>query len=177
MVAERLVLKVVTALVVGATLAHAQPKPPPSVCPKQLERGELGFWVGKWDVFKSGTTTLVAHSLIEKLYDGCAIRENWMPLVGGPGGSLSAWDPRAKRGHQTWVDATGATVQFDGKLVAGTMTLEGSWVDVLGPGKDGTVRMNYRRNQDGSVRQWGDVSQDGGKTWTPSFDLTYKPSR
>lgn len=45
-----------------------------------------------------------------------------------------------------------------------------------GPGKDGVVRMNYCRNPDGSVRQWGEVTQDGGKSWSPSFDFTYKPS-
>jgi len=176
MFAAGLVFKRVTAMVLAATVAHAQPKPPPSVCPQQPERAELDFWVGTWDVFKSGTSKLVAHSRIEKLYDGCAIRENWMPLVGGPGGSLSAWDPRAKHWHQTWTDATGATVQFDGKRVGDTMTLEGFWPDVLGPGQDGTVRMSYRRNPDGSVRQWGEVTKDGGKTWAPSFDLTYKPS-
>jgi predicted nucleic acid-binding protein len=68
-----------------------------------------------------------------------------------------------------------ATVHFDGKLVAGTMALE-SPVGGCAGSQDGTVGMNYRRTQDGSVRQWGDVSADGGKIGAPSFDLTYKPS-
>ena len=31
------------------------------------------------------------------------------------------------------------------------------------------------KNADGSVRQFGEQSTDEGKTWTPSFDLTYRP--
>lgn len=161
--------KVALALVAGSASALADP------C-KEPERAALDFWVGTWDVYATGTTKLVAHSLIEKLYGGCAIRENWMPLKGGPGGSLSAWNPRTKRWHQTWVDASGATVEFDGALAGDTMTIAGEWPDVLGKGKDATMRINYRRNPDGSVHQWGDVSPDGGKTWKPSFDFTYKPS-
>jgi hypothetical protein len=38
------------------------------------------------------------------------------------------------------------------------------------------VRMSYSRNADGSVRQLGEQSTDDGKSWTPSFDFTYRPS-
>ena len=63
----------------------------------------LDFWVGEWDVYRTGRETLVAHSRIEKLYNGCAIRENWMPLSGNAGGSLSGYDPVSRRWHQTWI--------------------------------------------------------------------------
>jgi len=142
----------------------------------QAERSQLDFWVGHWDVYPTGTAKLIAHSLIEKLYSGCAIRENWMPLGGTGGGSLSAWNPKTGKWHQTWMDSSGATVEFDGGLVGDTMTIMGNWANVIAPGKDGVVRMSYRRNPDGSVRQWGEVTQDGGKSWSPSFDFTYKPS-
>ena len=46
------------------------------------EHRQFDFWVGHWDVYPTGKRKLVAHSLIEKLYAGCAIRENWMPLGG-----------------------------------------------------------------------------------------------
>jgi hypothetical protein len=36
--------------------------------------------------------------------------------------------------------------------------------------------MSYSRNADGSVRQFGEVSPDGGATWTTSFDFTYRKS-
>jgi hypothetical protein len=37
--------------------------------------------------------------------------------------------------------------------------------------------MSYSQNADGSVRQFGEQSTDGGKTWSPSFDFTYRPSK
>jgi len=165
-------------LIAGAFLvassAPAQ-KPTAKAC-LEAERSQLDFWVGRWDVYPTGATKLVAHSLIEKLYAGCAIRENWMPVGGSGGGSLSAWNPRTHQWHQTWMDSGGSTVEFDGGLTGDTMTITGNWPDVIAPGKDGVVRMNYRRNPDGSVRQWGEVTQDGGKSWSPSFDFTYKPA-
>ena len=74
------------------------------------------------------------------------------------------------------MDSSGATVAFDGGLAGDTMTIVGAWANAVAPGKDGVVRMNYRRNADGSVRQWGEVTQDHGKSWSPSFDLTYRPA-
>ena len=166
-------------LVIACALLLATPglnqQPPAKAC-AEAERAQLDFWVGHWDVYPTGTTKLIAHSLIEKLYGGCAIRENWMPIGGTGGGSLSAWNPKTGKWHQTWMDSSGATVEFDGGLQGETMSIEGLWANVIGPGKDGVVRMNYRRNPDGSVRQWGEVTQDGGKSWSPSFDFTYKPS-
>lgn len=143
---------------------------------RQAERSQFDFWVGHWDVYPTGAIKIIAHSVIEKLYAGCAIRENWMPLGGTGGGSLSAWDPKTGKWRQTWVDSSGTTVHFEGGFANDTMTIEGLWANVIAPGKDGVVRMNYRRNRDGSVRQWGEVTQDGGRTWTTSFDFTYRKS-
>jgi hypothetical protein len=168
----RPVLIVCAALLAAPALAQ---NPPAKTC-AEPERAQLDFWIGHWDVYPTGKSNLVAHSLIEKLYAGCAIRENWMPLNGGAGGSLSAWNPKTGKWHQTWMDSGGATVMFDGRMIGDAMTIDGNWANVVAPGKDGVVRMRYRRNPDGSVRQWGEVTQDGGKSWSPSFDLTYKPS-
>ncbi|MEO5938182.1 MAG: hypothetical protein ABIQ43_04150 [Sphingomonas sp.] len=159
----------------SAQTTPAPPKTPPPAC-SATERGQFDFWVGKWDVYPTGSDKLVAHSLIEKLYAGCAIRENWMPLAGAGGGSLSSYDPKTRKWHQTWVDSSGATVVFDGGWTGSTMVIEGMWPDVLGPGKDAVVRMTYWRQADGSVRQVGTTTVDSGKTWQPSFDFTYKPA-
>jgi hypothetical protein len=34
--------------------------------------------------------------------------------------------------------------------------------------------MTYTKSADGSVRQAGLASKDGGQTWIPSFDFTYR---
>lgn len=162
---------------IGA-LAQA-PASPPSPAPPACtapEHRQFDFWVGYWDVYPTGKDKLVAHSLIEKLYAGCTIRENWMPLSKSDGGSLNMYDPADKRWHQTWQDSQNGRVTFEGALVAGKMILVGDWKGVNGPGQDAMIRMTYTRNSDGSVRQFGEQSTDFGATWSPNFDFTYRKS-
>jgi hypothetical protein len=158
---------------ISAGAAAAQTLPPADAC-VSAEHRALDFWVGRWDVYPTGKDRLVARSLIEKLYNGCAIRENWMPLAGTPGGSLSSWDPDAGAWRQTWVDSSGATVQFSGGMQGGSMVMSGWWKDVLGPGKSAALRMTYSRLPDGAVRQVGETSVDKGASWQPNFDFTYR---
>ena len=160
------------ALLAGS--AAAQPPQPASPC-ASADHEALDFWVGRWDVYKTGTDTKVADSLIERLYGGCAIRENWMPSSGTPGGSLSSWDPEARAWRQTWVDSSGATVHFKGGMQGQAMVMTGWWKDVLGPGKSAELRMTYERLPGGAVRQHGETTADKGKSWQPSFDFTYRP--
>ena len=96
-----------------------------------------------------------------------------MPNVpNGDGGSLSIYVPAEKAWRQTWIDARGAYADFKGGWTGKAMVLTGDW-----PGPDGKpnlVRMTYTKGADGSVRQAGAASEDGGKTWTPTFDFTYR---
>ncbi len=156
-------------------LAQAPSSPPPAPPPACTgpEHRQFDFWVGEWTVTPTGKTNVVASSLIEKLYGGCAIRENWMPLKGTPGGSLNNYYDG--RWRQTWVDAANSRVDFVGGLVNDRMVLTGFWQGVLGPGKDALMRMTYSKNADGSVRQLGEQSTDQGKSWSTNFDFTYYP--
>jgi hypothetical protein len=163
-------------LSIAAQAASPPAKGPPIGCDTP-ESHQLDFWVGKWEVRPNGADKIVAHSLIEKRYTGCAIRENWMPLgkeVNGGGGSLSLYDTKLKRWRQTWVDSTGTRVDFDGSFSNGVMSITGLWVNFAGPGKDALVRMNYQLQPDGQVRQWAEASSDEGKTWQPAFDFLYR---
>lgn len=158
----------------GSALAQAT-SPPPPACTGPEHR-QFDFWVGWWDVFPTGKDKLVAHSLIEKLYAGCTVRENWMPLNKSEGGSLNMYDPADKRWHQTWQDSQNSRVTFTGGIVDGKMVLVGDWKGVNGPGQDAIIRMTYSQGPDGSVRQLGEQSTDYGATWSPSFDFTYRKS-
>lgn len=164
--------------VAAATAAAAQtPAPPPKMGCDTLESHQLDFWVGKWEVHANGSPQIIAHSLIEKKYSGCAIRENWMPVgkeLNGGGGSLSLYDQRQHQWRQTWIDSAGGRADFDGGFADGVMTITGNWPNYVAPGKDALVRMNYQLQPDGQVRQWGLSSTDGGKTWTRGFDLLYR---
>ena len=167
---HRLLLLGLTAVLVQAPAA-AQPA---QGC-KTPQHRQFDFWVGTWDVSATGQDKVVARSVIENLYGGCVLRENWMPVSGTPGGSLITFDPADGRWHQVWMDASNSRVSFDGELVDGNMVLTGDWRGAQGPGKDGLVRMTYSRLEGGAVRQFGQISTDKGSTWKPFFDFTYRP--
>jgi hypothetical protein len=168
-----LLLAATTAPVAAQTAASPPPAPP--AC-QTAEHRQFDYWVGYWDVYRTGTDTLVAHSLIERRYNGCAIRENWMPLRNQGGGSFSSYHPASHRWRQLWVDSSNGWVEFTGGIVDGAMQLTGPWAGSGPNGENGIVRMRYDRGEGGTVRQHGEVSLDNGRTWAPSFDFTYRPS-
>lgn len=156
------------ALVAAPSLALAQtPATPPKPVCTTPEHRHFDFWVGKWDVTQTGKEAVVAESLIESVYNGCGVRENWMPKNGQTGGSLNIWLPGEKAWKQTWIDSSGTRADFSGGWNGKAMVLTGKWAGPL-------VRMTYTPNADGSVRQAGEQSTDDGKTWAPTFDFTYR---
>lgn len=158
-------------IVILATCAVAQPavaKPATQAPCSAPEYHQLDFWIGRWDVYDS-SGTLIAHSLIERVYD-CGIRENWMPLGKKGGGSLSIYVPAEGHWEQFWIDATGSRAFFTGRWNGHAMVISGRWAGPL-------VRMTYSKNADGSVRQLGERSINERTKWTQTFDFTYRRSR
>lgn len=170
-----MIAHVASLLLAQAGVAQAPATPPPA-CEGEAHAA-LDFWVGDWEVYPNGRDNLVAHSKIEKLYGGCAIRENWMPLRGSAGGSLSGYDPATQRWHQTWIGSAPGVVRFEGGPAEGVMVLTGWWPGSGPNGEDGLTRMTYSRIEGGAVRQLGEFSADHGLTWRPSFDFVYRPRR
>jgi hypothetical protein len=157
------------------TAAQTPGSTPPPAAPAgcaSAESHQLDFWVGHWSVSpKAAPQRKVATSLIEKLYSGCAIRENWMPVRGGDGGSFSSYLPDRPGWQQLWVDSSGSWVTFTGGWDGHAMVLEGVWPQPGHPQQ--MTRMSYRLLPDGTVEQSGVTSDDNGKTWQPGFDLIY----
>ena len=154
-----------------AVLAQAQPAAP--AC-DSVEHRQFDFWVGRWDVYRSDTDQLVAHSLIEKLYAGCAIRENWMPLGGTGGGSLNSYRPGERRWRQVWADSANHLNEYEGGMAGDAMVLTG--VSTKAGGERIPVRITYRRRSDGTVVQTGEQSKDGGRTWELRYEFVYRPA-
>ncbi len=171
---------VIGTLVLISSATFAQSKQPPKQSPAGCDTPQShqwDFWVGQWEVHPNGAAKIIAHSLIEKRYSGCAIRENWMPVgkeLTGGGGSLSLYDTRQKLWRQTWVDSSGNRVDLKGRMDKDVMTITGNWSNFIAPGQDALVRMHYRKERNGEVRQWAEASADGGKTWKQSFDFLYR---
>ena len=150
-----------------ATPVTAQQTAPAAPCAAP-EYHQFDFWAGRWDVYNP-KGQMVAHSLIEQVY-GCGIRENWMPIGKPGGGSLSIYVPNEKGWEQFWIDGQGTRATFTGGWNGKAMVITGKWGGPL-------VRMTYSKNVDGSVRQFGEQSTDDGRSWSSSFDFTYRPSK
>jgi hypothetical protein len=137
---------------------------------------QFDFWVGTWNVFPNVKgAQQVATSLIESLYSGCGIRENWMPLNGSNGGSMNAYSQVTGQWEQFWVDSGGSAVHFSGGLNGKSMVIQGLWP---APGHANQLsRITYTPLKKGRVEQLGEISNDGGANWSKSFDFIYKPAK
>ena len=155
------------AVAVAALPGMAQAQTPAKPACEAAEHRQFDFWVGRWQVSPTGKNQVVAESLIERVYNGCGVRENWMPKNGQDGGSLNIYLPAEKVWRQTWIDSSGTRADFTGGWNGKAMVITGKWGGPL-------VRMTYTPNADGSVRQAGEQSTDDGKTWKPTFDFTYR---
>lgn len=160
------------------TAGAQQPPPaqqaPPPAC-DAMDR-QFDFWVGVWDVYRTGTDQRIAGSVIESVAQGCAITEHWMPGDRSGGVSISAYDRGAGNWRQMWVGQRGGWVEFRGGVVDGAMviTAQQERPDSQGVMRGVLTRMTYTPNPDGSVRQQVHGSSDGGVTWNASFDATYR---
>lgn len=151
----------------------AEPPAPASPC-EAAEHRQFDFWLGEWDVTSDGQPA--GTNRIEVIEKGCALQEHWQGA--GPGGisgtSFNIYDRQTRRWHQTWVDASGTLLQLDGGLVDGVMVLSGERPARNGKGV-ARHRISWTPNEDGSVRQLWEASQDGGATWNVIFDGLYRP--
>ena len=154
----------------------AAPQAPPAAPGDSCSGGAYAafdFWLGDWTVYAKQGGSLIGKSRVEKINNGCALRETWLPQQGPPGGNLNAPDLITGRWHQYWVDAGGNRVDLEGGLYHGAMVLAGPWQRVNGSAQNAYLRITYTRLDADSVRQLGEFSEDDGLTWQVSFDYLY----
>jgi hypothetical protein len=141
---------------------------------------DFDFWIGEWDVRPPGSpaNAPAAENIITQEYDGCVLQEHWKPggagTTGGGGSSFNIYDATRKMWFQTWVDSMGGLHEYHGNLDEhGNMAFIGE--SPGGPGKPARVptRLTFFRLGADQVRQFSEVSTDGGKTWTTNYDLIY----
>ena len=163
----------------GQTSAAAPPGPtaaPPALptCTSPENR-QFDFWIGHWRVVNTRDRQPAGESRIERLYNGCTIRENWSEPT-YTGGSLNTYVAADHRWHQTWTDSTGSWREFVGGMVDGKMVLVWTHPSIRFPGRTAQERMTFTANPDGTVRQYSDQSLDGAR-WVERYDYTYIPIR
>ena len=147
--------------------AEAQEKPPKPCATEEYR--QFDFWVGHWDVYAKDK--LAGTNRITRVYNDCALREDYETPGGYVGGSWNIYDASTGQWHQTWVDSAGTLLQMDGGLKDGSMVLAGKRQTPKGSVID---RITFTPLASGHVRQHWELSADDGKTWQTLFDGEYR---
>lgn len=134
---------------------------------------QFDFWVGNWNAFDAATGSKAAHVRVDRILDGCVLREQYDGADGHRGQSFSIYDASRKVWHQTWVTNRGELLMIEGKLEGDAMVLTGS--NLNSQGEERQVRGDWKPVK-GGVRETVVTSTDGGKTWKPWFDLIFRPA-
>ena len=169
-------LSLCTALFVASVYAtvptHAAESVKPAPC-SGSEYRQFDFWIGDWDVFEmDNPAKQVARVHVDRILDGCVLREDYQDTDGHKGQSFSIYDAARKSWHQSWVTNRGEVLQLDGGLQAGDMSLNAT--ELTMDGKEKQVRGVWKPVAEG-VRETAATSLDGGRNWEPWFDLMFRP--
>ena len=164
----RAILPAGLALALTALPLHAQQAP--RGCPDPAQR-QFDFWVGEWEVTDSAGTRTMGTSEVTREENGCLVHEHWHGRGGGSGQSLNYYDPSG-RWQQDWVGSGGGILHLAGGLDGTAMVLTGASKQPNGASQ--LQKVSWIPQPDGRVRQFWQVSNDGGATWTVSFDGWYR---
>jgi tetratricopeptide (TPR) repeat protein len=138
-------------------------------CMYAAESRQLDFWIGKWEVLtpqgqKAGV------NIIEPFADGCALMENWTATGSGSGKSINYYDPSTQKWYQFWIGSGGGALRYAGSFKDGAMRFE---AETTGNAKKVLHRLTFSKIDENTVRQFAELSNDEGKTWTVSYDFKY----
>jgi len=139
---------------------------------------QFDFWIGDWEAF-GPKGQKAGDSKISLLLDSCTIFEEWTSVMAVKGlryagKSFNMYNASKQKWQQYWLDNTGSiTEYFNGHYENNKMILETDNQKI----NDTTwqiQKMTFYDLGPDKVRQHGEISADGGKTWTTSFDLEYR---
>lgn len=140
-------------------------------CRDAAESRQFDFWIGEWNV-ETAQGQPAGTSSIQLILGTCVILENWTSLGGGYAGkSLNIYNVPRKKWQQYWVDNSGAVTFFEGEWEGSHLRLTGENAPRTGP--LALNRMTFTPLGPDKLRQHGEGSDDGGKTWTTRYDLIY----
>jgi hypothetical protein len=168
------VISLVAAARVAASQTSAPSGPAPNPCTSNADRHRFDFWVGEWQV-TTPDGNVVGSSSVQSMAGGCGLLENWTASNGTTGQSLNAFNPVAKQWQQYWVGQGGAVTEYrESEWHDGSLSLVAR--RPAAPGQP-LQRLTFTPVNDSTVRQHGELSKDGGSTWTTAYDLYYHRRR
>jgi len=142
-------------------------------CYQDKQSREFDFWIGDWDVYVTGTSSYAGHSFIQQISGGCAILENWQSAI-SEGKSLNFIDDSTHKWKQVWVGSypNGKQDFVNGEYKDSVMRFTFTTLGAQGHAMQG--KFSFFNQGPDQVRQLNETSSDNGKSWTVSYDFTYK---
>lgn len=140
----------------------------------QSEARQFNFWLGHWTGrFSSNGKPVTSSNHVTAIYDGCVIAEQFDGAPGSPlkGMSHSVFDANTRRWKQTWVDNSGAYLDFTGGWEADRMILTR---EVERNGQKFQQRMVWFDIRPDAFNWHWERSDDGGKTWRVNWRVEYQ---
>jgi hypothetical protein len=139
-------------------------------CLSRAESKQFDFWVGEWEV-EDARGTHVGRSSVQKILAGCVVFENWTADNGVQGKSLNAYNAGLGMWQQFWTSQTGNVTEYrTSEWVDGSLRFV---ADMAGAQPPRTLRLTFTPVDGNTVRQHGEVSKDGGATYTTTYDYYY----
>lgn len=136
---------------------------------------QLDFWLGDWNVEwrdADGNLSKGSNHVI-RLFGNCVIEENFDGRPGTEliGKSFSVYDQKDKLWKQTWVDNSGAYLDFTGRFKDGRMILSRETVNPKG--RSLLQRMVYYNISENAFEWNWEISYNNGKTWELKWKINY----
>jgi hypothetical protein len=147
-------------------------EPVAAKCDNDANRHRFDFWIGEWKVTTQGGTQ-VGSSVVQSFADGCGLLENWTALRGETGKSINSYSPALRQWQQFWVGSGGDVTAFTSGEWDGHSMVFRTAPLTTAQGASVVRRLSFTPLADGTVRQFGEQSSDGGGTWTVQYDFYY----
>lgn len=144
-------------------------------CMHEARARDFDFWIGDWDVRPVGAPPVgpPARNTVTLENNGCTVVEHWVAAGGSEGQSFNLYDRSLGKWRQTWVDNVGGQHDYRGGLVGRDMVFEGDTPAPNGALGRLPTKLTFFHISDDSVRQFSEVSNDSGRTWTTAYNLLY----
>lgn len=161
-------MKTLITILLIVVSAHAFAQQP---CSTEPHSHDFDFWIGEWNVYQTGTKTLVGHSVVQSISGGCGILENWTSIKGNTGKSINYYNPATGKWEQDWIGSGGGPQRYLNGVYEDSV-MHFTYESTL---KNKSVKGNFKfYNIDkNTVRQYQDANNDDAKTVTVSYDFTY----
>ncbi len=142
---------------------------------QEIDESIFDFWLGDWDVSwknPDGTISKGKNNII-KILDNKVIQENFESAESNfKGMSISIFDTKTNKWKQTWVDNTGAHLNFINSIENGNPVFK--TIVKEKDGKQIIQKMVFKNiTKEGFVWEWMGT-KDGGKHWKVLWRIDYK---